>query len=233
MLSKSTAAATLLALFAACSLPWSDEHPRQEVNLSFSLQNNLIFLPSTLVDGRSGRFLLATAAPASVVDDGFPLRRSRRSFLTISEKETIRFTPRRLDLGGAADAMIGADVWGKNALTIDYHSGLVTFQKEGIHPDAMTLYRFDGEPMVDVIVNGNHLSAIVDTTSPDTLTIPRATEGRGTARVELASTDFGTIDVGYANVRRARIGNRLLSRFLVTIDYGQHVVGLWRDPRIP
>jgi hypothetical protein len=51
--------------------------------------------------------------------------------------------------------------------------------------------------------------------------------------VMIGDTDFGTIDVGYANVSQARVGNRLLSRFLVTIDYGKRVVGLWRDPRIP
>jgi hypothetical protein len=50
--------------------------------------------------------------------------------------------------------------------------------------------------------------------------------------VRVASTDFGAIDVQYANVSHARIGNRLLSRFMVTIDYGRRVVGLWRDPRI-
>jgi hypothetical protein len=34
-------------------------------------------------------------------------------------------------------------------------------------------------------------------------------------------------------VARARVGNRLLSHYLVTIDYGRRMVGLWRDPRIP
>jgi hypothetical protein len=52
------------------------------------------------------------------------------------------------------------------------------------------------------------------------------------ATVTVADADFGTIDVQYANVTRARVGNRVLSRFLVTIDYGRKVVGLWRDPRI-
>ena len=54
----------------------------------------------------------------------------------------------------------------------------------------------------------------------------------GNVHVGIAGTDFGAIDAGYANIPAARIGNRLLSRFLVTIDYGQHVIGLWRDPRI-
>ena len=44
-------------------------------------------------------------------------------------------------------------------------------------------------------------------------------------------TDFGSIDVRLADVSTPRVGNRLLSKFLVTIDYGQREVGLWRDPR--
>jgi hypothetical protein len=74
---------------------------------------------------------------------------------------------------------------------------------------------------------------VVDTTSPDTVILPSTTNGRGTARVNVAGVDFGTTDIRYANVSRARVGNRLLSRFLVTIDYGKKVVGLWRDPRTP
>jgi hypothetical protein len=234
MLSKSTLAATLLLAFAACrSLPWADEQPRVEVNLVFRMENNLVFLPTVLVDGQSGRFLLATAAQATVVDPAFPLGRASRSTLTVSDKETMRFVPRRVALSGVADAMIGADVWGRHALTIDYVSGLVTYQKEGIYPEYMSLYRYEQEPMVTVLVDGIKMGAIVDTSSPDTLVLPRATEGRGTARVLVGATDFGSIDVAYANVQRARIGNRLLSRFLVTIDYGQRVVGLWRDPRVP
>jgi hypothetical protein len=81
-------------------------------------------------------------------------------------------------------------------------------------------------------VDGANVPAIVDTASPDTVTLPRAKPGRGTAHVNVAGQDFGTIDVGYANIPVAHIGNRLLSRFLVSIDYGKHVVGLWRDPRI-
>lgn len=232
MLSKSLAAATLLVtLLTACrSLPWAAEETRTEVNLVFRLENNLLFLPSVLVDGHPGRFLLATAAPATVVSDTFPATNTR-SAVTISDKETMRVTPRRLALGGVADAMIGADVWGSHALTIDYVSGLVTYQKEGIYPEYMSLYRYEIEPMVTVVVDGIRMGAIVDTSSPDTLVLPRTTAGRGTVHVLVGADDFGNVDVAYANVHRARIGNRLLSRFLVTIDYGKRVVGLWRDPR--
>lgn len=234
MLSKSTAAATLLvALLAGCqSLPWAAEETRTEVNLVFRLENNLVYLPSVLVDGRPGRFLLATAAPNTVLDTAFPAGADGRSLLTISDKETKPFAPVRVPLSGVADAMIGADVWGRHAVTIDYRTGLVTYQKEGIYPEYMTLFRFEQEPMVVVLVDGIRTGAIVDTASPDTLVLPRSTPGRGKVDVVIGTNDFGSVDVAYANVHRARIGNRLLSRFLVTIDYGKRVVGLWRDPRI-
>jgi hypothetical protein len=48
----------------------------------------------------------------------------------------------------------------------------------------------------------------------------------------IAGTDFGNVDIALGDVSSARAGNRLLSKFLVSIDYGQREVGLWRDPRI-
>jgi hypothetical protein len=96
----------------------------------------------------------------------------------------------------------------------------------------MQTFRFRDEPSIWIYVNGQRIAAVVDTTSPDTLVLP-GTLGRGTVGVVVAGTNFGATDVQFANVTRARIGNRLLSRFLVSIDYGRRVVGLWRDPRIP
>jgi hypothetical protein len=86
--------------------------------------------------------------------------------------------------------------------------------------------------MINVVVDGREVAAIVDTTSPDTLVLS-GPDARGSVNVLIAGTDFGATDVQYANVSQARVGNRLLSRFLVTIDYGRKVVGLWRDNRIP
>ena len=57
-------------------------------------------------------------------------------------------------------------------------------------------------------------------TSPDTLVLP-GPDARGSVNVRIGDTDFGATDVQYADVAQARVGNRLLSRFLVTIDYGR------------
>lgn len=236
MLSKSMAGAMTLALAVLASscariLPWRDEPGATEVNLAFTLEQNLIQLQTVRINNRTGRYILGSAAPRTILDDGFA--GTGPHALQISEKETVRLAPATLDLGGVADAIIGVEAWGNRAISIDYRSGLVTYQREGIHRGLMTIYQYDNEPMINAIVNGTQLSAIVDTTSPDTLILPARTPGRGTAHVTIAGQDFGVIDVQYANVREARVGNRLLSRFFVTIDYGKRVVGLWRDPRIP
>lgn len=233
------AIATLL-FWASCTIsrPWSDEPIGQETNLSFVVRNNLLFLSSATIDGRPGQFLLGTAEAHTVIDATFAASlqpsawRGARS-LQLNEKESLHFAPVVLDLHGMADGIIGADVWGDHAVSIDYASGLITYQKEGIHPGLMTIYRFEEQPQVSVIVDGKTIAAIVDTASPDTLTLPRALApaARSRANVQLAGTDFGRIDIHLADVSAPHVGNRILSKFLVTIDYGKHEVGLWRDPR--
>jgi hypothetical protein len=236
ILSKSRARATAVVtvlLAGACSsvLPWSDEPIGSEVNLAFKLERNLIELQSVRIDNREGRFILGSAAPHTVVDSKFPLSETNH-VIQFGPRQTVRITPSATDLGGVADAIVGAEAWGKHAISIDYHAGLVIWQKEGIKPELMHVYRFPAEPTINVMVNGREIPAVVDTSSPDTLVLSGA-DRRETARVRVADTDFGEIDVRYTPVSQARIGNRLLSRFLVTIDYGRKVVGLWRDPRIP
>lgn len=223
-----------LFLLAACTsvVPWRNEPVGSEVNLAFTLERNLVMLSSVTIDGRPGRFILGSAAPRSVVDPSFA-NPNRRHLLQLAEKETLGLSSAPLGLEGVADAIIGADAWHGHAISIDYRSGLVSYQKEGIKTGLMTLFRYSAEPMIDVEVDGRTISAVVDTSSPDTLVLPSAQNARGTAHVKIAGSDFGVVDVKYANVSRPRVGNRLLSRFLVSIDYGQRIVGLWRDPRIP
>jgi hypothetical protein len=226
-------ALALLTLTLSCTrfLPWRDEPVGNEVNVSFKLERNLIVLQSLRIDNREGRFILGSAAPQTVIDPRFPLRRFHTHALQLTPKETVRLSPQPMDLHGVADAIIGVEAWRNHAISIDYHSGLLSYQKEGIHTGDMDIFQFVAEPMINVIVDGRTIAAIVDTTSPDTLVLPGPPQ-RVNAKVSIGRTDFGTIDVQYANVSRARVGNRLLSHFLVTIDYGKKVVGLWRDPRI-
>jgi hypothetical protein len=239
MYSKSALTAICtLALCASCvSVPWKNAPPADEVNLAFTIEKNLLVISTASVQGHRGRFVIGSAEPRTVLDATFgrSLGAGGALALQLGEKESLPFTPVIADLHGAADAILGADVWGRHAVTIDYVAGLVTYQKEGIHPEGMTLYRFTAEPKIDVVLDGRTLSAIVDTTSPDTLVLPRGNEKarRAKARLSVAGTDFGSIDVAYGDVAAPRVGNRVLSKFLVTIDYARGEVGLWRDPRMP
>jgi hypothetical protein len=240
MYSKSPLTATAVTglcavlLLASCSswLPWRNEPIGEEVNIVFSLEKNLVVLPSATLDGRPGRFVFGSAEPRTLIDPKFLPAGSHA--LQLNDKEALPVAGVSVELRGVADAIVGGDVWGAHAVTLDYHSGVLTYQREGIHPELMTLFAFGNEPMVNVLIDGRNVAAVVDTASPDTLILPRGTEkpGRRQARVQLADTDFGAIDVRLADVTTPRIGNRILSKFLMTIDYGKHRVGLWRDPRI-
>ena len=231
MYSKSLLFAMTLAavLCTACrsAAPWSAEPIGQETNLAFVMRNNLLYIPSTTIDGRAGSFLFGSAEAMTVLDPRFA-RASRAHALQLNDKQVLHFAAVNADMRGIADGIIGANAWGGFAVTIDYRSGLVTLQREGIHPDLMTVYHFAAEPMIYVMIDGRATSAIVDTTSPDTLTLPGDTAGRRKAHIQIAGTDFGDVDVRVGGTSVPRVGNRLLSRFLVSIDYGKRVVGLFR-----
>jgi hypothetical protein len=214
------------------SLPWKDEPIGQEINVAFVLHNNLLFLPSATIDGRPGRFLFGSAEKQTVIDPKFAQSVPAHS-LQLNKRESLHVTPLIFDLRGVGDGIVGADVWGGHVVTIDYRAGLLTYQKEGMYPADMVVYNYADTPMINVVVDGHQTSAIVDTTSPDTLVLPRgsAPAGRRAARVQIAGTDFGSVDVRLADVASPHVGNRLLSRFLISIDYGRRQVGLWRDPR--
>ena len=242
MYSKSASIATALASLGAalvlsgCSsiLPWRNEPIGEEVNVVFALEKNLVVLPSATIDGSPGRFVFGSAEPRTLLDPAFA-RKLPTSLhrLQLNEKESLPVASVPVNLAGVADAIVGGDVWGAHAVTLDYRSGVLTYQREGIHPELMTVSSFADQPMVNVSIDGRNVGAVVDTASPDTLILPRGSEpaGRRNAHIQLANADLGTIDIRLADVTVPRLGNRILSKFLVTIDYGKHRVGLWRDPR--
>src|SRR5437016_4458926 len=112
---------------------------------------------------------------ASIADLLFGLTKSTRGSVLNSLsmgtpsgwRESLQFPALVADLHGVADAIIGASVWGDHAVTIDYRAGLLTFQREGIHPDLMTIYQYSDQPTISISVDGKSIPAILDTTLPD------------------------------------------------------------------
>src|SRR5438132_8441778 len=207
MYSKLFRFATFLGVLctASCSFhaPWSNEPIGQEVNVAFVFSNNLLYVPSVKIDGKTGRFLFGSAQAATVLDSRFAGTRATHQ-LQLNERELLPLTAVVADLSGVGDAIINGTVWGEHGVTIDYHAGLITLQREGIHPDMMNVYRYAGEPSITVTVDGQTVSAVVDTTSPDTLVLPGSANGRRSARVEIAGVDFGAVDVRTGGVQSAR-----------------------------
>jgi hypothetical protein len=215
-------------------LPWRNEPVGREVNLSFTIENNLLFLTTVRVNGLPGRFFVGTSHPRTVLDPRFGMGMARH-IVQLSEKEARPVTPALVSLSGLGDGIIGSDVWGNTStVTVDYRSGLVTLNKDSLPTDQMTVYRFTSEPRITVNVAGQPIDAIVDTANPDTLVLPRSgSSRRTTAPLAVAGADLGEVTIRYADVSAPRVGNRVLSKFLVSIDYGRKTVSLWRDPRIP
>jgi hypothetical protein len=234
MVSKSVlqgVTAFALILFASCGsvLPWSDENPRNEVNLAFTIENNLIFLTTARINNQAGRVFFSSASQRSVIDPKFAQTLASNHYeLRISPKATLPFQPAVVPLSGIGDVMLGADVWASHAVTIDYRSGLLTYQREGIHPEDMAIFHFTAEPAITATVDGRQVQLVVDTALPDTLVLPAEKSDRRKAHVVIAGTDFGDVEIRLDNVSGGRIGNRMLARYLVSIDYGKRVVGLWR-----
>ena len=237
MYSKTLLTATLILAACSVSVPWRNEPVGQEVNVAFTVRKNLIMLTSATIDGRPGRFLLGSAEQRTILDAAYAttLKPDAQHALQLNQREALQFTPVVTDLRGVGDAIVGADVWGRNSITIDYRAGLLTFSRLGMERAEMIVFTFAAEPMIKVNVDGAGVAAVVDTASPDTLVLPRGTApaGRRKTHVVIGAADFGSVDVLFADVSVARAGNRLLSKFLVAIDYGRKQVGLWRDPRTP
>jgi hypothetical protein len=206
-----------------------------EVNLSFTIEKNLLRLDTVTLDNRAGRYYLGSAHPRTLVSPSFLPGQPRHANLSLRGRETVTVDPIYVELGSVGDVIVGFDAWTPHVITINYAKGLVTWAKRGFETEGMTLFRFEDEPAIALTVDGRRVPAAIDTAIPDTLVLPRGTSapGRTVVRVEIGDTVFEDVDVALADVTRARIGNRLLSHFLVSIDYEQRRVGLWRDPRIP
>lgn len=215
----------------------SQPQAKDKFSLALTIDDNQLLLSSARLAGREGRFVLATGHPVTTVDRNYnSANRSGATLeLAIGERFTASIKPQVADLGKAGDALLAADLWPTSTISIDYLGGLLTVSgNRHPRPNDMQVFSFTGAPMVPITVDGRTMQAIVDTSLPDTLVLPRGSRpaSRTNANVELAGRSFEQIDLAWTDTSTPRIGNRLLSRFLVIINYDRSWVGLWPDPRI-
>lgn len=241
MLSVSTLRATARILIVAGSLAGCSQ-PLFERNVSFRFDRNLPIIDAEL-EGRRVSMVVATALPSSILDGerarqiGFEQSRWR-SRVFFGNLAGTKIAPLILELDDEipADGMLGADAWRGRTLTLDYRRRVAILTPSGPIQQGFYSWSFKGPPMISVVLNGIVLPAIIDTAIPDTAIIPEALlydeDGRRqTVDLEIAGVRFDDIDVLAAPTGDIRIGNRLLSSFIVQIDYDHRIVALWPDTR--
>jgi hypothetical protein len=221
--------AVSVLLAASCrSLPWRSASV-EAINLAVSIEKNLL-VSSEIVDGRPARVLFGSAHSQTILDDQFakgtnPVR------VELGDRRSAAVRPIVHDLAGVADVLVGMDVWRGRAVTFDYQRQLIAIAASANTPDDFMTYRFEATPAIPVTVDGVSYFAIVDVASPDSLIVPRngAAQGRREAVVQIGADKFKT-DVLFSDTNHPRMGARILSRYLLRIDYGSREVGLWRRP---
>lgn len=221
-------AGTVLLSFACSHIPWKDERPNEK-NVSFEFRQNLPVVDAS-IGGRAVRLIVGTATPVTLLSP--ELMKSRPSSVLLRDDVTLQIRPEPLQttLGAIADGVLGADAFEKQIVTIDYAKRLLILGSQRSNPADMAHYSFAGAPQVPVTINGDELPALVDTTSPDTITVPGPRDERMQATVAIAGTTLQE-SVRVTPGATARIGNRTLARFLLRIDYPRKRVTLWQDPR--
>ena len=227
------AALAVLSLAACASSPEPD---MPEDNVGFFLSNNLPCLRAE-VNGTSTTLVIATALPRTAI--GYDLKQDNASArLLLGSTLVTSVRPTALELNSIpADGLLGADAFRGRIVTIDYFRGLLTLAAWPRPRPELTPWDFaGGPPRVPVTIGGQRTLAVVDTALPDTAMVPpelleAQSGGRAEVSMEVAGIRFDNLDVAVAPIANPRLGNRVLSRFLITIDYAREKVGLWPDPR--
>lgn len=211
----------LLLIVSACSLPTSSE-----MNLAFRIDRNQLVMSSVLINGEPGRYVLGSAAQRSVISAPFATARgidgSEGVNVRLRPDVMTRVRPGLADLGSEIDAVLGRDLLGP-VVVIDYRNQLVS-RLSHLPELEVEPHRWRTAPQFPVTLAGRTRPALIDTSIPDSLIVPRAmVPGTRCTRcvfdVEVAGLDFDQLDVRVIDDGPMRIGNRVLEHFLVVIDY--------------
>lgn len=207
-----------------------------EDNIGFFLRSNLPCVRAE-VNGHDATLIIASALPRTAVTSSLKGDRSGARLL-LGSTRLIHVKPAALDIADLpADGLLGADAFRGRIATIDYFRGLLVLRAWPKELSGATPWSFaGGPPRVPVTINGRATWAIVDTALPDTAVIPpefveSATGKRSLVTLEVAGVRFQELDVAITPMASPRIGNRVLFKFVVTIDYARERIGLWPDPR--
>lgn len=219
-------APALAVIAAACSLPRA-----ATTHLAWTFRQNLIVV-GAVAGGVDGEFIVGTAHPATILDPEFAGRAGDRGRMPVNlgGRFTADARPVRAELDGLADGILGLDVWGRRSVTIDYRRNLIILGRDLEPMNEGLRHAFEHIPAVPILIDGVERLALVDTANPDTIQLPATDfgeEGRRSVDLQVGDVRFRGIGATVAPVTEIRLGNRVLSHFLVTIDYPRGEVTLW------
>lgn len=218
--------ALLLSPISCRSLPWNNQTPK--TNLVFELRRGQPIVRAG-IGGVEGRFVVGSAHQRTLVRES-----GSSGVVSLGPRTTVRVEPQHAPLQTNADGILAIDVWRQTGtLAIDYARGVITLGGEASYEDASP-ERFETLPTVSLFIEGVPLRAVVDTSYPGGLLLPESTRSERTstsAVIELNGIRT-EVPLQWADVPEARIGNALLQRYLVIIDFRERMIALWPDARL-
>jgi hypothetical protein len=133
------------------------------------------------------------------------------------------------------DVLLGADVFARARITIDFGKSEVTFAPPAAGASGGLPIGFeDFVPIVATSLNGKSVSVAVDTGAAGTIGLgsdfsdrhPEFPKGSATVRLGAYEIEGAALDAAEKMPYDGRIGGALLSHFTVTFDYGRSTMSL-------
>lgn len=226
---RKTPIAAMLAMTAAlwcgcANWPWLRE--TEELNLVVRFDRNVPTVEG-VVAGRAMRFVVGLGQTASVIDPA-SIESADPLVVTLGGRRSLRLQPAALPLQGMADGILGSDAWREKIVTLDYEKRLLSIRTKATDMQDSVRFTYNDIPTISVTIDGRTVPAIVDTAIPDTLLIPASGPVRRERHQIAIGPDRFLEDVRLGGVTEARVGSRILSRYLVTADDRHRTVSLWR-----
>ncbi|MHB0969664.1 MAG: hypothetical protein ACYC7A_07685 [Thermoanaerobaculia bacterium] len=218
--------ALLLSAISCGSLPWTKQTAKTTLVFDFLRGQPVV---TAGMGGVEGQFVVGSAHPHTLVHEP-----GSGGVVSLGPRTTVTIEPRVAPLQTGADGILAMDVWRQTGtLALDYARGVVTLGGNASFGDASS-ERFESVPSVSLLVDRVPMRAVVDTSYPGGLVLPvSASTSLDSSSAVIELNGIRTeVPVQRAEVPGPRIGNALLRRYLVMIDFRKRLVALWPDARL-
>lgn len=214
----------LCLLPLGCSVPWASTRP-EATTLAVTFAENVPIVKAE-IDGVPVRLIIGSATPTTLLRSKLNVAPTTR--IGLGSRRTVSVRAETSDqLPPFADGILGIDAFRRSTVTLDYSRALLTVSSTPVETSDMYVTAFDSVPEIRVRVDGSEAVAIVDTSSPVGLTVPRSAGEKPAVSIRAGKWTVQTRQ-STANVSRPRVGTAYLAHFLLIIDYAHKRSGVHR-----